>query len=180
MKWYTYLFCFIFIFVGAFCGISLFREIKAESYINGSIDISNQFSQESFNYSSTSLVFYHDLYDDTDTYKFEQDLLKVETYNGQENEYQVWLNDFILLDTEFNAGSVYSTVKMDFYDEYGTVVCNASLEISIKFLSSKSALTLSTVGLENASFFEQYFADNGIRLRVVQILQEAKWKLKKY
>ena len=67
MKWYTYLICFILIVVGVFCGIELYREVKAESYVNGSIDISNKFSQESFNYSSTSVVFYHDLYVDTDT-----------------------------------------------------------------------------------------------------------------
>ena len=170
MKWYSYVTCFVLIVVGGFCGIELYREVKAESYINGSIDISNKFSQENFNYSSTSLIFYHDLYDDTDTYIFEQDLLKVENFNGQKNEYEVWLNDFILLDTEFNAGSIYSTVKMDFYNEFGEIICNSSMEISIKFLSGKTQLTLSTIGQENASFFEQYFADNGIRLMVLEIL----------
>ena len=170
MKWYSYVICFILILVGAFCGIQLYREVKAESYINGSIDISNKFSQENFNYTSTSLIFYHDLYDDTDTYKFEQDLLKVESFNGQKKEYQVWLNDFILLDTEFNAGSIYSTVKMDFYDEYGSIINSAEMKISIKYLSSKTVLTLSTTGQENASFLEQYFADNGIRLKVIEIL----------
>lgn len=170
MKWYAYILCFIFILLGAFCGIQLYREIKSESYINGSIDISNKFSQENFNYSSTSVVFYHDLYDETDTYLFEQDLLKVENFNGQQRTYEVWLNDFILLDTEFNAGSIYSTVKMDFYNEYNQVLCNAEMKISIKYLSSKTQLTLSTVGLENASFLEQYFADNGIRLKVLEIL----------
>ena len=53
MKWYTYLICFILIIVGVFCGIELYKEVKAESYVNGSIDISNKFSQESFNYSSS-------------------------------------------------------------------------------------------------------------------------------
>ena len=46
-----YLFAFVIIVAGVFCGIELYKEVKAESYINGSIDISNQFSQESFNYS---------------------------------------------------------------------------------------------------------------------------------
>ena len=98
MKWYTYLICFVLVIVGAFCGIQLYKEVKAESYINGSIDISNKFSQENLNYSSTSLVFYHDLYDDTDTYVFEQDLPKVENFNGQKKSYELWLNDFIILD----------------------------------------------------------------------------------
>ena len=170
MKWYTYLICFILVIVGTFCGIQLYKEVKAESYINGSIDISNKFSQENLNYSSTSLVFYHDLYDDTDTYSFDQELPKVENFNGQENTYELWLNDFIILDVEFNAGSVYSTIQLDFYNEYGNILNSSTLNISVKYLSSKTQITLSTKGQESASFLEQYFKDNGIRLKVVEII----------
>ena len=170
MKWYTYLICFILIVVGVFCGIELYREVKAESYINGSIDISNKFSQESFNYSSTSVVFYHDLYDDTDTYSFEKDLLKVDDFNGEKKEYKVILNDYVLVGSEINAGSIFSAVNMDFYDTNGNIVCNSTMKISIQFLSNKTQLALVTTGQESASFLEQYFSDNGIRLRVIEIL----------
>lgn len=165
-----YLLSFVIIVVAVFCGIRLYKEIKAESYINGSIDISNRFTQESFNYSSTSAVFYHDLYDDTDTYTFEKDLLKVENFDGKKKTYQVVLNDYVLLNTEINAGSVFATVDMDFYDTNGNVVNSAVMKISVKFLSNKTTLTLATTGKENASFLEQYFADNGIRLRIIEIL----------
>lgn len=170
MKWYTYLICFILIIVGAFCGIELYKEVKAESYINGSIDISNQFSQESFNYTSSSVVFYHDIYDESDTYTFDKELLKVDDFNGKDKEYQVILNDYVLIDSDINPGSVFSVVTMDFYDTDGNVVCNSTMNISIKFLSNKTQLTLTTIGKENASFFEQYFSDNGIRLKVMEIL----------
>ena len=165
-----YLLAFVIIVVGVFCGIRLYKEIKAESYINGSIDISNRFTQESFNYSSTSAVFYHDLYDDTDTYTFEKDLLKVENFDGKKKTYQVILNDYVLLNTEINAGSVFATVNMDFYDTDGNVINSALMKVSVKFLSNKTTLTLATTGKENASFLEQYFADNGIRLRIIEIL----------
>ena len=170
MKWYTYLICFILIVVGVFCGIELYREVKAESYINGSIDISNKFSQESFNYSSTSVVFYHDLYDDTDTYSFEKDLLKVEDFNGEKKQYKVILNDYVLVGSEINAGSIFSVVNMDFYDTNGNIVCNSTMKISIQFLSNKTQLSLATTGESSAKFLEQYFADNGIRLRILEIL----------
>ena len=170
MKWYTYLICFILIIVGVFCGIELYKEIKAESYVNGSIDISNKFSQESFNYSSSSVAFYHDDYDTTDTYTFQQDLLVVDSFNGKEKTYQVILNDYILFNTEFNPGSIFSNVAIDFYDTEGNVICNADMKISIVFLSNKTQLTLATVGDKNSSFLQQYFTDNGIRLRVVEIL----------
>lgn len=165
-----YLLAFVIIVVGVFCGIRLYKEIKAESYINGSIDISNRFTQESFNYSSTSAVFYHDLYDDTDTYTFEKDLLKVENFDGKKKTYQVVLNDYVLLNTEINAGSVFATVNMDFYDTSGHVINSALMKVSVKFLSNKTTLTLATTGKGNASFLEQYFADNGIRLRIIEIL----------
>jgi len=176
MKWYTYLLCFALILVGAFCGIRLYKEITAESYVNGSIDITNKFSQESFNYSSTSVVFYHDIYDETDCYEFKIDLLKVEDFNGLMKEYQIELNNHILIDNEFKAGSVNSKMDMDFYDTEGNIVCKGTLYISIEFLSSKTQLTLAVLGnenytgLEQSSFFEQYFADNGIRLKVIEIL----------
>lgn len=170
MKWYTYLICFILIIVGVFCGIELYKEIKAESYVNGSIDISNKFSQESFNYSSSSVAFYHDDYDTTDTYTFQKDLLVVDSFNGKEKTYQVILNDYILFNTEFNPGSIFSSVAIDFYDTEGNVICNADMKISIVFLSNKTQLTLATVGDKNSSFLQQYFTDNGIRLRVVEIL----------
>ena len=79
MKWYTYVICFVLIIVGVFSGMQFYRELKAESYVNGSIDITNRFSEETFNYSSTSLVFYHDLYDDTNTYTFEKALTNSKT-----------------------------------------------------------------------------------------------------
>lgn len=170
MKWYSYLICFILIIVGIFCGIQLYKDVKAESYVNGSIDISNKFSQESFSYYNTSVVFYHDLYDETDTYSFEKDLLKVNYFNGKEKTYKVILNDFVLLDCDIKAGSIFSNISMDFYNTDGDIICPATMQISIKFLSNKTQLSFVTKGKTNSSFFEQYFKDNGIRLQVLEIL----------
>ena len=92
------------------------------------------------------------------------------SFNGKEKTYQVILNDYILFNTEFNPGSIFSNVAIDFYDTEGNVICNADMKISIVFLSNKTQLTLATVGDKNSSFLQQYFTDNGIRLRVVEIL----------
>lgn len=170
MKWYWYIICVILVLLGVFCGIQLYREVKAESYVNGSIDISNKFSQESFKYTNTSVVFYHDIYDETDTYIFEADCLKVDDFNGLTNTYQVVLNDYVLLGSEITAGSIFTNVNLDFYDTYGEIIKSVDMQISIKFLSDKTQLTLATTGNENASFLEQYFSNNGIRLYVNEIL----------
>ncbi len=90
--------------------------------------------------------------------------------------YQVVLNDFVILNSDISAGSVYSVVNMDFYDTNNEIVCKGTLNISIQFLSNKTSLKLvvtgneEATGLEQSKFFEQYFADNGIRLKVNEIL----------
>ena len=170
MKFWQYLVCFVLIVSGVFCGIELFKIVNAESYINGSINIENQFSVESFNYSNTSVVLYHDLYDETDTYSYTIDLLKVEDFNGNKNEYQVLINGYILLENDINAGSIFSIMYLDFYNTEGDILCSSSLNISIVFLSNKTTLTLSTEGVESANFLEQYFEDNGIRLLVNELV----------
>lgn len=167
-----YILAFAFIVAGVFCGLRLYKEVKAESYINGSIDISNRFSQESFKYTSTSVVFYHDLYDDTDTYSFEKDLLKTENFDGENKKYNVVLNDYVLLNCDIKAGSVFATVDMDFYGTDGNLVNSAVLKISVKFLSGKTQLTLATTGSVNAQFLEQYFTDNGMRLQIIEVKKE--------
>lgn len=172
MRWYSYLICCVLIVVGVFCGLRLYKEVKAESYVNGSIDISNRFSQESFKYKSTSAVFYHDLYDDTDTYSFETDLPKTENFDGEKKTYKVMLNDYVLFNAEISAGSVYADVYIDFYDTEGNVVNNALMNLSVKFLSNKTQLTLVTVGNDNAQFLEQYFTDNGLRLQIFEIKED--------
>ena len=113
MKWYWYIICVILVLLGVFCGIQLYKLVKAESYVNGSIDISNKFSQESFKYTNTSVVFYHDIYDETDTYIFEADCLKVDDFNGLTNTYQVVLNDYVLLGSEITAGSIFTSENED-------------------------------------------------------------------
>ena len=60
--------------------------------------------------------------------------------------------------------------KCAIFDTEGNVICNADMKISIVFLSNKTQLTLATVGDKNSSFLQQYFTDNGIRLKVIEIL----------
>ena len=169
MKWYVYLICFVLVIAGAFCGIRLYTLATRESYINGSIDIQNRFSMESFSYANTTVEFYHDIYDTSDNFSYSTELLRVDDFNGAENTYQVVLNGYILPDVQITSGSVFVKVYIDFYNTNGDIVCSAFLNVSVKFLSNKTTLTLSTSGGQNASFFTQYFKDNGIRLKIIEL-----------
>ena len=97
-------------------------------------------------------------------------MLKTENFDGENKKYNVVLNDYILLNCDIKAGSVYATVNLDFYNTDGQIVNSATMKISVKFLSGKTQLTLATTGNENASFLEQYFSDNGMRLQIIEIL----------
>lgn len=174
MKWYVYLICFVLMIAGTFCGIRLYQLVTAESYINGSIDIENKFSQESFSYANTAVEFYHDIYDETDTYTYSVDLKRVENFNGAKKQYDITLNDYYILNAQISAGSAFFKLYMDFYDTDGVKKCSAFLNVSVKFLSDKTRLTLSTMGGENASFLTKYFKDNGIRLKITELLKENK------
>ncbi len=109
------------------------------------------------------------MYDDTDTFYFESDLPITKNFDGEKKTYKVMLNDYNLFNAEINAGSVFAVVTIDFYDTQGQLVRSSDMSLSVKFLSNKTQLTLATVGNENAQFLEQYFADNGLRLQIIEI-----------
>lgn len=153
---------------GLICGVAFYKEVTAKSYVNGSINIQNQFSMESFRYGSNSVVFYHDTYDDSNTYTYSTELLKVDDFNGEKKNYEVVVNDYILPAT-VSAGAVDTTLLLDFYSTSGELTCSSAMKINIKFLSDKTQLTFSVVGEKQAQFLEQYFKDNGIRLRINEI-----------
>lgn len=168
MKWYSYIICCVLILVGTFFGIKFYQDITATSYVNGSIDISNQFSRESFYYSNSSVVLYPT--ENSESYTFEIELVKTEGFDGERKKYEVVLNDYVLTDTVITGGAVNSNVKMDFYDVDGTLLHNAEMKITIRFLSGKTQLCLACTDQESATYFENYFTDNGIRLAVNEIL----------
>ena len=164
-----YSICGVLIVTGLFCGIDLGRELTKQSYIRGSINIENRFTMESFNYVSTSVVLYNDLYDDTDTWTYSVDLKPVDDFNGQKYQYQLVINNYIIWGTVVSAGSINAEFNMDFYDTDGDMICAATMKIKILFLSNKTSLSFVVVGSQEASFIGQYFSDNGIRLYVNEI-----------
>ncbi|MGD9581336.1 MAG: hypothetical protein AB7V50_08175 [Vampirovibrionia bacterium] len=166
---FSFIIGLVFIITGIFSGISLFTELRAESYVNGSIDITNQFSMSQFEYAATSLTFYHELYDTTNTYWYEIDLLKVDEFNGAENTYQVFLNNYLLIETAVLPGAIESNFAIDFYNTSGNITASSTLSLNIQFLSNKSVLRLETIGTDNAAYLSQYFTDNGIKIEVKQI-----------
>ena len=166
-----YALAFILIIIGIFCATALYQEMTAESYVNGSIDLTGKYSVDTFSHSTTSIIFYDNLDDETDERYYEQEFLKVKDFDGNKKQYQVTLNDYILI-ADINYGSISTNFETDFYDIDGNKVCDANLEIFVKFLNNKTTLTLKTSTYEESKFFEQYFSDYGFRFNVDEIVQK--------
>ena len=149
------------------CGVQLYKEITAKSYINGQIDIRNQFITQSFEYKSSSVVFTKS--GENEAYTFEIDLTKVEDFNGEIKQYKIEMNDYILFNAVITTGSVSADVEIDFYDTQNKQVCTSELNILVEFLSNKTRLKMTTQGAKQAEFLTQYFTDYGIRLSIAEL-----------
>lgn len=165
-----YILCFILILGGVFCSIKLYQQITKESYINGSIDIENEFRKESFLYSSTAVTIYP-----TGTgsnYSYEKELVPVDGIDLNEKDYTFYFNDYEVIDAEMKGGQITAPINIKFYNSDGSLACDGNLTIKIEFLSSGTKLTLVCPNENSATYFEQYFLDYGIKLKLVENLGE--------
>jgi len=164
MKWYGYLICIVLIVSGLFCGIGLFKELNSESYVNGSLTAKNEFSQESFSYSTTSFA----MYQDGNNFVFEIDLIPVVDFNGIENNYYVYINNYKLFDIEIGAGSIIGNMLIDFYDTNNNLLCESLLKVNINFYSHKTNLKMVVDDVIESEFITNYFTNNGLRVKVIK------------
>lgn len=154
----------IIIAVGILSTIGLVKELKAESYVNGSIDIPTN-TEQVLNYSATNLTLYDDPNDNLSIYSYSTTLPST-TFDGNEYRYNVSLNEYQLIDITIGAGYIYAVATMSFYNVNGDLQCEAIINISILFLSNETQLQISVEGTEQSEYIEQYFNGNGIRLLV--------------
>lgn len=163
-----YFICIVLILVGIFCSIKLSKEINEASYVNGSIDIENEFRKESFFYSSTAIAFYPT--SNSSSYMFSSELPAVDGIDGDKNDYSFYFMDMEheILNAEIQAGRVVAPISINFYNPDGSLACKGKITIKIEFLSGCTNLTLTCASKSSADYFEQYFADYGIKLKLVE------------
>lgn len=176
MKWYSYILCFVLILVGIWSGITLWQKMNAESYIHGSINVTNDLYLESFIYDNSlysQIIAFNDdnLGDDNnfDTHNYSwssKNLPTVSDFNGIAKVYQVEINGYRIFDATINAGGVLARINIDFYGPENNLLCKGYYDLSIRFLSNRTEISVKTVGKQNADFVEQYFDDNGLRITI--------------
>ena len=158
-KVFLYVIAVVIITIGAFSGVGLYKDITAESFVVGSLEL-NQ-SDKVFEYSTTSLVFYEDSSD----YIYSKSLEETFDFNGVKNNYKMYLNDYLVVNTTESAGSIFGIVTIDFYDIDNEIECRAELKINILFYNSKTELKLTT-NSSSYQYLQEYFNNNGFRLVV--------------
>lgn len=158
----------VIIVCGIFSSIGLYKELSKKSFVNGTLDDVNMFSQTEFDYTSTSVAFYDNVNDSTDIRYFENSVLKVDDFNGLTKQYKVTLNEHTLL-AKIEAGYITTSMTMQFYDAHNVLLCEGTLHITIEFLSDKTNLKMYVENGVQAQYFEKYFKDNGIRLKAIEI-----------
>jgi len=164
--------------LGVWSGITMWQKIHSESYINGSINITNEFYFESFTYDNylfnEAIVFPPTTPYDTEETVYawaSENLPKVPTFNGIENTYQIEVNGYRIFGATINAGGIIIQTSIDFYDTENHLLVASYYNLSIRFLSNRTELEIKTKGQQNANFIEQYFADNGLRIKIKEILK---------
>ena len=170
MKWYTYLICFILIFIGAFCGINLVKEVNSKSYINGTINDLYNSGSTVFYYGQTNVVFYDDPNDNSDELIFEVEVMKTANkFNAVVKEYYILMNNHLLYDYDVLHGGIVSSIPLSFKNPDGSTLCSIQGTLYINFYVKKTNIKIAVSNTVQASYLEDYFSNNGFTLSVVEI-----------
>lgn len=162
-----YIICVLIVISGILGAIGLHQELEKKSYTSGQITLKNTFDLEDhFNWGTNSIAFYHDEYDETDTYTYTVDLTKVSKFDGDYNKYDVYFNDYQIINAVVTSGAVTFATPLSVKLTDGTISTTADLKVNIQFLTDKTKLTLTTHGKQESVYLEKYFNDCGFKVVV--------------
>lgn len=155
-----YIIAIVCILFGGYCTIGLIKDVTAESYTNGSLEQRNTYGQDVFSYKSSSIYFTKE----NDNYICEKNLIRVNNFDGENNEYNIVFNDYLILDSDITSGSINFDIIMEFRTPDSSANVFGDLHISIKFLSDKTYMKISTDTQVEAEYFTDYFKNFGFNL----------------
>ncbi len=169
-KFLVYFIAIVICASGIYCSFGLYDELTSSSYVNGSFESLNNKREDSFYFETNYIIFNQDS-EDVNKYLFSKDLDKVKDFNADENKYIVYFNDYeIIVNLQFTPGSIYFSIPFEFLNTEGNNLTTFDLHISIKFLSSKTQLSMWVFQNENYQYLSQYINDFGFRLKVEKVI----------
>lgn len=154
------------IFFGIYSTAGLIKDVTAESYTNGSLEQKNTYGLDTFSYTSSSIVFTPN----DSIYTWENNFLRVNNFNGVKNEYKIVFNDYLILDPDITTGSINFDITMEFLIPEGSQNFIGTMHTTIKFLSDKTYMKLSTNTQAEAQYFLDYFKNFGFKLCCYEVV----------
>lgn len=156
---------------GIYFGITWYKDAHSESHIIGSLDIDNNLTQDNFSYSNAEnpIVFYHDDYDETELYYFTAELDAVPSFDGDKKQYEILLNDYLVLEPTILFRMVSFRVYINFEDLDTSLLCETYFDVTIKFWSDKTDFRIEMQGAENSQYVERYINGNGFELFINEV-----------
>ncbi len=167
MKWYSYLICVILIVASCFTTALFIRDVNHKSYVVGSSDFVLSLKKEGFSYDKTTLTFYRT--ESTNSYYFEGENLPGTDFDAASKKYEVVFNDVVIPSVEYSPGALSFKVSRAFYGTDGEELCDGTLTVSISFFSAETYLKVETPGGAHVAFFEKYFSEKGLHIKVNEI-----------
>ena len=165
MKWYSYIICAVLIIVGIFCTIELVDVFNVKSGEYGQVVT---FETEN-NLNEVFKLDYGTIGFDTEDYSNYSNVTTrpAVDFDGTKETYYLYFNDQPLNNVSQNAGRMSGNIEIKFYDEYGSVVSTAKLNVIIEFLAGETKVSVSINNVDNSvSYLNSYMEINGAVLKV--------------
>ncbi len=160
-----YIIAIVCILFGGYCTVGLVKDVTAKSYTNGSLELKNMYGQDTFSYKSNSIHFTKE----NDNYICEKNLIRVNNFDGEKNEYNIVFNDYLILNPDITTGSINFDITMEFRVPDGGSSVVGSLHITIKFLSDKTYMKITTDTQVESEYFADYFNNFGFDLSCYEV-----------
>lgn len=166
--WLQVIVCICIILIGTVLGIYYYQEyIAPESYTIGSITAGTYKELEIKDYLSDDTVLFSQNINDvsfkidngTATYDYNFD---PKDFNGLENNYLIYVNNYIINDLTTNAGTISGVYNLNYFDINNDSLCDSNITISFTFRSLSSVLRVSLPENDIGYLMNYFKTDNFI------------------
>lgn len=167
-QWIQVLICFCLIIIGSALGLYYYQEyIAPESYVIGTINegtykdlyISDYLSDDTVIFSKNINNAGFKVEDGVATYDYN---FTATEFNGIDNSYVIFVNDYIVSDITSNAGTISGTYNLTYYDTNFEELCSTPITIQFTFRTLTSVLRVSLPATDLGYLMNYFRTDNMI------------------
>lgn len=162
--------CIAWLGLGIYSGVTLYKYERTQSEVRGEPEIHDPYEDFKFyEYDvGKNLVWYQN---EDGTYYYQIEYATSIAFEGEENKYQLLVNNSPCTRTTSSYGRLYGLYQKQFKDLDGQVTDTINFEITFAFSSSQISLTITTDATsENIATVREYVNVNGFELRIIDTI----------